>query len=67
MTDYEIWDKILNSADIKEIEELLKKVIKDSEIVQLIVRKFSEAKEELLNEEKELKVQIQVKFLLIMI
>lgn len=61
MTDYEIWDKILNSADIKEIEELLKKVIKDSEIVQLIVRKFSEAKEELLNEEKELKVQIQVK------
>ncbi len=60
MTEYEIWEKILDSADISEIEKLLKKVIHNPEIVKLIVRKFSEAKEEVLNEEKELKVQIQV-------
>ena len=61
MTDYEIWEKILDSSDLKEIEELLKKVIDDPEIVKLFIRKFSEAKEEVLKEEKEVKVQIQIK------
>ena len=59
MTDYEIWEKILDSSDLEEIENLLKKVIADPEIVKLFVRKFKEAKEEVLKEE-EGKIQIQI-------
>ena len=52
MTDYEIWEKILDSGDIKEIERLLKKVIKDPKIVNLFIEKFKKAEKEYLEEEK---------------
>ena len=52
MTDYEIWERILDSGDIKEIERLLKKVIKDPKIVNLFIEKFKKAEKEYLEEEK---------------
>ncbi len=60
MTDYEIWEKILDSGDIKEIERLLKKVIKDPKIVNLFIEKFKKAEKEYLEEEK-LKMENMIK------
>ena len=52
MTDYEIWERILDSGDINEIERLLKKVIKDPKIVNLFIEKFKKAEKEYLEEER---------------
>ena len=60
--EYETWEKILESDDIEEIEQLLKTVITNPKIVDLIVTKFREAKdfviEEELNQDKQININV---------
>lgn len=51
MTEYEIWEKILDSGDLEEIEELLRKVFTNEKIIQLFLDKFKKARQEVLEEE----------------
>ncbi len=56
LTQSEIWRRILETGDIKELEYLLRLVIHDDESIRVIIDKFSD----FLNEPIEFPLKIQV-------
>ena len=50
LSSYDIWEKILDSGDLEEMGILLKKVIDNPKIVDLIIQKFSAAHEQVIKE-----------------